>query len=149
MTDDNSTPIWTAFITHSVMSKRWCRRGGERIVCLGELRRHIFSSEYQPQIAPSGEHILRFDERDGRGHFECEKTTHLLMWKQTRMLLWRQSMTLAVCMNDINDFYERLLRICSRARSCSRVCRRTAPAFYWTRELLMLPWVPVHGSFAF
>lgn len=38
------------------------RRGkNSPTIYLADLKRHVFSSEYQPYIAASGEHILDFD----------------------------------------------------------------------------------------
>jgi hypothetical protein len=62
----DSTPIWTAFITHQITSPRWMRRAKDSpTIYLADLKRHIFSSEYRPHIAASGEHILDFDVLEG------------------------------------------------------------------------------------
>ena len=48
----SSTPIWTAFITHCITSPTWCEaQPNSSRVHLGELQRHIFSSEYRPPAA--------------------------------------------------------------------------------------------------
>ena len=62
-----NTPIWTAFITHQITSPRWMRRAknGHPTIYLADLKRHIFSAEYQAHIAASGEHILDFDVEKG------------------------------------------------------------------------------------
>lgn len=54
------TPVWTAFVTNYLRSPRWMTRTGSDIVCLTELRRYIFSSEYVPEQTHRGEHILKF-----------------------------------------------------------------------------------------
>ncbi|EXJ88007.1 hypothetical protein A1O1_04934 [Capronia coronata CBS 617.96] len=56
------TPIWTAFITHNVTSPTWYRWSkNSSTVYLAELQRRIFSSQYSPHIAASGEHFLDFE----------------------------------------------------------------------------------------
>lgn len=63
------TPVWTAFITHLLVSRTWLIRRSPALVCLRELRRHIFSSEYDPQLSPGGEHFLKFSFEAGRFSF--------------------------------------------------------------------------------
>ncbi|EXJ86712.1 hypothetical protein A1O3_03665 [Capronia epimyces CBS 606.96] len=56
------TPIWTAFITHSITSPTWYRWTKHSFtVYLAELQRHVFSSQYSPHIAANGEHFLDFE----------------------------------------------------------------------------------------
>lgn len=62
--DLDRTPVWTAFITHSITSPEWCRQVDKRTIALAELRPHIFSARYKPQLAPSGAFMLRFEMRD-------------------------------------------------------------------------------------
>lgn len=57
------TPVWTAFITHAIGSPGWCRQVDKRTVALAELRPHIFSARYQPQLTPSDGFMLRFETR--------------------------------------------------------------------------------------
>ncbi|ERF75288.1 hypothetical protein EPUS_00080 [Endocarpon pusillum Z07020] len=54
------TPVWTAFITHYLLSRTWLRRAGRTLVYIRELRRHVFSSEYMPHMTGRGEHVLKF-----------------------------------------------------------------------------------------
>ncbi|RMZ76062.1 hypothetical protein DV737_g5008, partial [Chaetothyriales sp. CBS 132003] len=64
------TPIWTAFITHQVTSPTWLERGDRsKRVYLADLKRHIFSSQYTPHIASSGQHVLAFDTISGETHY--------------------------------------------------------------------------------
>lgn len=66
MLSDDSTPIWTAFITHFVTSPRWIKDGrSKNIVNLSDLKRHIFSSQYTPDLSP-GVHFLDFDLAKGK-----------------------------------------------------------------------------------
>lgn len=59
------TPIWTAFITHHVSSSRWMRKYDSKTVHLADLQRYVFSSEYNPQLGPGGEHELVFTKIEG------------------------------------------------------------------------------------
>jgi len=54
------TPVWTAFVTHSIHSPTWQRRARQKVVYLKELRRHVFSPRYEPLMAATGEHVLEF-----------------------------------------------------------------------------------------
>ena len=56
----DGTPVWTAFITHFITSPDWCRRVDRRTIALADLKLHIFSSRYQPSLAPTGAFMLRF-----------------------------------------------------------------------------------------
>lgn len=58
------TPVWTAFITHAIGSPGWCRQVDRRTVALAELRPHIYSARYRPQLTPSDGFMLRFETRD-------------------------------------------------------------------------------------
>ena len=53
-------PIWTAFITHQIMSSIWMSRVSSRVVHLAELNRHVFTDEYIPQRTQTGAHELTF-----------------------------------------------------------------------------------------
>ncbi|KAL6719003.1 hypothetical protein ACLMJK_003238 [Lecanora helva] len=53
-------PVWTAFITHSFQSKKWMKRPGKNDLHLADLQRYIFSEDYTPQTAATGEHELTF-----------------------------------------------------------------------------------------
>lgn len=65
------TPIWTAFITHHIVSRSWLCRAGPKLVYLRDLRRVSFTSEYTPQTTARGEHVLSFtSERDAIGFME-------------------------------------------------------------------------------
>ena len=59
------TPVWTAFITHSVCSSRWIRNFGSKTIHLADLQRYVFCSEYVPQLGPGGEHELVFKKIEG------------------------------------------------------------------------------------
>ncbi len=59
------TPIWTAFITHQVQSRRWMRQVSSKVVHLADLQRYIFTTDYTPQVAPGGKHELCFDQSSG------------------------------------------------------------------------------------
>jgi hypothetical protein len=63
---DSRVPVWTAFITNYLRSPVWLTRAGPDIICLSELRRHIFSSEYVPEQTREGEHILKFTSDVGK-----------------------------------------------------------------------------------
>lgn len=53
-------PIWTAFITHQILSPTWLSRDSPRVVHLADLQRYIFTEAYNPQKTPSGAHELTF-----------------------------------------------------------------------------------------
>ncbi|ERF70930.1 hypothetical protein EPUS_06715 [Endocarpon pusillum Z07020] len=53
-------PIWTAFITQYLVFPTWLRLASPTLVYLRELRRHIFSSDYEPQVTNRGEHVFKF-----------------------------------------------------------------------------------------
>ncbi|KAL9584924.1 MAG: hypothetical protein Q9212_001826 [Teloschistes hypoglaucus] len=60
-------PVWTAFITTHIESRRWMRRENSKTIYLADLQQYIFSSEYNAQLGPAGQHELRFDSsRDGK-----------------------------------------------------------------------------------
>ena len=58
-------PIWTAFITHQILSPTWMSRDSSRVVRLAELQRYVFTDEYNPQMTPEGAHELTFIESNG------------------------------------------------------------------------------------
>lgn len=64
---DDRMPVWTAFITHQIHSRKWIRlaRPGSCTVLLADLYRYLFDNEYSPPISPGGEHDLTFVEPDG------------------------------------------------------------------------------------
>ncbi|KAL8966945.1 MAG: hypothetical protein Q9197_005697, partial [Variospora fuerteventurae] len=71
-------PVWTAFITTHIHSgARWMRKPAaatasssssssssssaqRKIVHLADLQRYVFTTEYNPQLGPQGQHELRF-----------------------------------------------------------------------------------------
>lgn len=55
-------PIWTAFITHQILSPTWMSRDSPRVVHIADLQRYIFTEEYNPQRTPEGAHELTFIE---------------------------------------------------------------------------------------
>lgn len=58
-------PIWTAFITHQILSPTWMSRDSPRVVHIADLQRYIFTEEYNPQRTPEGAHELTFIEPAG------------------------------------------------------------------------------------
>ncbi|KAL8697528.1 MAG: hypothetical protein Q9224_002266 [Gallowayella concinna] len=65
------TPVWTAFITTHIESHRWMRKAGPKTVHLMDLQRYVFSTEYNPQLGPQGQHELRFESsRDAKDFME-------------------------------------------------------------------------------
>ncbi|KAL2410476.1 hypothetical protein ABEF95_001759 [Exophiala dermatitidis] len=70
--DMRHTPIWTAFITHNITSPTWLRwLKNSSTVYLAELQRRVFSSQYTPHVAASGEHFLDFElTQDAAGFVE-------------------------------------------------------------------------------
>ncbi|KAK2757351.1 hypothetical protein FQN54_004865 [Arachnomyces sp. PD_36] len=63
------TPVWTAFITHHLLSNTWLRRVSSKTIHLSELRRTVFSPEYTPQRTPRGEHVLHFTTPEDAENF--------------------------------------------------------------------------------
>lgn len=60
-------PIWTAFITHQILSPTWLSRVSSRVVHLAELQRYVFTDDYNPQKTASGAHELTFiDANDAK-----------------------------------------------------------------------------------
>ena len=49
-------------------------RAAPDVVCLTELRRYIFSSEYVPEQTHRGEHILKFTSDHGKFYFPYSET---------------------------------------------------------------------------
>lgn len=58
-------PIWTAFITHQILSPTWMSRDSSRVIHLAELNRCVFTEEYNPQRTHTGAHELTFIKRSG------------------------------------------------------------------------------------
>ena len=65
MIASSRTPIWTAFVTNSLLSSLWLRRSGSTIYLSG-MRRHVFTSEYTPMQTMRGEQILEFTTTHGK-----------------------------------------------------------------------------------
>ncbi len=59
------TPVWTAFITHQVQSRKWMKQVSSKVVHLADLQRYIFTTEYYPQLSPGGKHELSFIDSGG------------------------------------------------------------------------------------
>ena len=59
------TPVWTAFITHQVTSRTWMKKVDSTTIHLTELPQFIFTTDYDPQLGPGGEHELCFDDKEG------------------------------------------------------------------------------------
>ena len=59
-------PVWTAFITHQFQSSTWMTKPSQKVIHLADLQRYIFTDDYNPQIAPSGEHELTFATTSGK-----------------------------------------------------------------------------------
>ncbi|KAK3167224.1 hypothetical protein OEA41_010350 [Lepraria neglecta] len=64
--DLKRTPVWTAFITHQIQSRRWMRRASSRVVHLADLQRFVFTEGYRPQMAVEGQHELTFVDPEGK-----------------------------------------------------------------------------------
>lgn len=62
-------PVWTAFITHQIMSRSWVAKPGPKVIHLADLQRFIFVDEYTPQLGPEGQHELTFKTRDDTKDF--------------------------------------------------------------------------------
>lgn len=60
-----NVPIWTAFITNQIRDAAWARRDGPRVVLLADLQQFIFTTDYSPQKAPTGEIELTFSDSRG------------------------------------------------------------------------------------
>ncbi|KAL1973893.1 hypothetical protein VTN31DRAFT_5453 [Thermomyces dupontii] len=56
-------PVWTAFITHHLNSRTWMRLIAPSTVILSELRRKIFTSQYNPPRTSRGDAVLKFSTR--------------------------------------------------------------------------------------
>ncbi|KAL8654394.1 MAG: hypothetical protein Q9226_003460, partial [Calogaya cf. arnoldii] len=54
-------PVWTAFITTHIESRRWMRMAGSKTIHLADLQRYVFSDEYTPQLGPQGQHEIQFE----------------------------------------------------------------------------------------
>ncbi|KAL8916942.1 MAG: hypothetical protein Q9208_008263 [Pyrenodesmia sp. 3 TL-2023] len=55
-----NTPVWTAFVTTHIQSERWMRKASSKIIHIADLQRFVFTTEYNPQLGPQGQHELRF-----------------------------------------------------------------------------------------
>ena len=64
------TPVWTAFITHTLASREWLRRINDRTITLADVKLHVFSSRYTPYHTPSGAFLLRFESKEDADGFE-------------------------------------------------------------------------------
>ena len=58
-------PIWTAFITHQILSPSWVLHDGSRGVHLADLQQYIFTQDWKPQMSPTGEFELIFTSSAG------------------------------------------------------------------------------------
>ena len=59
-------PIWTAFITHQILSFIWILRDSPKVFHLEDLQQYIFSDDYSPGTSPTGEFILYFRKFSGK-----------------------------------------------------------------------------------
>ena len=59
-------PIWTAFITHQILSSTWLEREGPRVFHLADLQQYIFSADYRPPKTSSGQFVLTFMASAGK-----------------------------------------------------------------------------------
>ncbi|KAL8850331.1 MAG: hypothetical protein Q9221_004746 [Calogaya cf. arnoldii] len=60
-------PVWTAFITTHIESRRWMRMAGSKTIHLTDLQRYVFTDEYTPQLGPQGQHEIQFESsRDAK-----------------------------------------------------------------------------------
>ena len=64
---ENSTPVWTAFVTHNLGRRGWLKSADPRTVIVSELKLAIFMStdDYTPPRTSRDEHILKFASRSG------------------------------------------------------------------------------------
>ena len=62
-------PVWTAFITHQIVSRSWVTKPSSKVIHLADLQRFIFVDEYTPQLGPEGQHELTFTKKDGTRDF--------------------------------------------------------------------------------
>lgn len=53
-------PIWTAFITNQIHDPEWARHDSPSVILLAELQPFIFTTDYSPQKASTGEFKLAF-----------------------------------------------------------------------------------------
>jgi hypothetical protein len=60
------SPIWTAFINYSIASRKWSKVVEPRKIHIYDMNRYIFSTDYQPQVGPRGEHELLFLDSSGK-----------------------------------------------------------------------------------
>ena len=59
-------PIWTAFITHQMLSPTWLSRDSPRVIHLADLQEYIFTEEYNPQRTSTGQFELTFIHTEGK-----------------------------------------------------------------------------------
>ena len=69
MSKEARTPIWTAFITHMLLSPTWITRLASDVIQLGDLQRFIFSSDYHHRTTPKSELELEFVKIDDVNDF--------------------------------------------------------------------------------
>ncbi|MCJ1382130.1 hypothetical protein MMC17_005242 [Xylographa soralifera] len=62
-------PVWTAFINDHVQALEWIQRAAPRKVYLLELNRFVFTDDYKPQMALTGEDELYFIEPHSADQF--------------------------------------------------------------------------------
>ena len=53
-------PIWTAFITHQILSPTWILRDSPKVFHLADLQQYIFSEDYIPERTLKGQFVLTF-----------------------------------------------------------------------------------------
>ena len=58
--------MWTAFITHQMLSPTWLSHDSPRVVYLADLQQYIFTEEYYPQRTLSGHFELAFIGSEGK-----------------------------------------------------------------------------------
>ena len=66
------TPIWTAFITHQIHLPGWASCVSARAVLLTGLQQFIFSDDYNPPNASTGEFELTFRISSGTVPFQVD-----------------------------------------------------------------------------
>ena len=58
-------PVWTAFINHRIAMPLWAVLVEPGKVHINDLQRHIFTSDYQPQMGPMGGSEIVFEQKKG------------------------------------------------------------------------------------
>ncbi|KAJ5494180.1 hypothetical protein N7463_010267 [Penicillium fimorum] len=68
MNHKHSTPVWTAFVTHSLGKRNWLRSYDSRTVIVRDIKPVIFMSmdDYTPPQTSLGHHILEFTSSSGK-----------------------------------------------------------------------------------